>query len=262
MKMAKWLIPVTGIAMLTATLGCNSVIPGVVNGSGRAETRDFSLTGFSKVQAAAAFQIEVDRSDSYSVRVTADDNLWDVLDVSESGGTLHLQTKPGKSVINSTLKATVTMPELTGIDLSGASRATLDGFSSDKAMAFEVSGASKAELSNTKFGKTALSISGASTVSGSAVTADINLVVSGAGVVTLEGSGTTGKINASGAARADLDEFKLQSVGVTLSGAAQAKVDAQKIDPANLSGGAHLYYVGNPTIGGLSTSGGAQISRE
>ena len=110
-------------------------------------------------------------------------------------------------------------------------------------------------------GKAVFDVSGASSVSGDAQTGEINIDASGAGSVELRGSGTNARIEASGAGRVDLEEFTAQSVGATLSGGAQTTVNTPKIERANISGGAHLYYVGSPTVGNVSTSGGGSIGQ-
>jgi hypothetical protein len=92
--------------------------------------------------------------------------------------------------------------------------------------------------------------------------ADGRFVVSGAGRVELKGSGAAVTVDASGASQVDLDEFRLESVGVTLSGASQARVDAAEITRANLSGASRLFYGGSPKIGNVETSGGSSITQE
>jgi hypothetical protein len=261
MDIRKWAVPVAVVAILGTLAGCNTLLPSMTRGSGSPETRQFNLTDFTRIQASHAFQLEVNRADSYSVQITADDNLWNVVDIAEAGGTLRLRVKPGVAVQNATLKARVTLPAITGLDLSGASMATVDGFDSENAMTFHLSGASTAKVVNMKAGRTGFDVSGASNLSGSMTTGDTEFVVSGAGKVALEGSGTAGKINGSGAGTVDLNEFELQSASVRLSGGSTAIVDAQKIEPADLSGASHLYYTGTPTIGGLTTSGGASITK-
>jgi hypothetical protein len=262
MDIRKWAASVAVVAILGTLAGCNTALASMTSGSGLPETRQLNLTDFTRIQASHSFQLEVSRADFYSVQVTADDNLWNVVDIAETGGILRLRVKPGVAVQNATLKATVTLPAITGLDLSGASRATVDGFDSENAMAFHLSGASTAKVANMKAGRTAFDVSGASNLSGHMTTGDAEFVVSGAGKVTLAGFGTAGKINASGAGTVDLKEFQLQSASVRLSGGSTAIVDAQKIDPADLSGASHLHYTGTPTIGGLTTSGGASIANK
>jgi hypothetical protein len=261
MKLRAWLPTLLVVLMVSA--GCGTVIPErIVNGSGKAETKDFSLAGFSGIQAAAGFSLQVSQSDAYKVTVTADDNLWPDLDVSVSGGSLHLQSKPGVNFRNTTLKAVVTMPALKAVDFSGAASAAVSGFQSADGLTGKLSGAARMSLDNVKCGPMACDISGAGALSGNAAAADVKFTVSGAGRVTLSGSGTTASIDASGASRVTLDQFSLQKVSVVLSGASEARVNAQNITSADVSGVSHLYYTGSPTLGKINTSGGSTVGKE
>ncbi len=99
------------LGVLTSVPGC----AGVIVGSGTPETRDFSLEGFTTVEAASQFDVVITESPEYSVSVTADSNLFEHLDIKTSGSTLYLGPKPDASLIQGTLKATVSMPQLDGL---------------------------------------------------------------------------------------------------------------------------------------------------
>jgi hypothetical protein len=256
-----WMVLIAAL-WITAAAGCESIAPTVLTGSGNPATRDFDLKDFAGVQAAATFNVQITRADSCQVRVTADDNLWDVLDISAAGNVLHLQTKPNTSVRNTTLKAVVTMPDLTSLDLSGATRTEASGFNAGSDLTLKISGASNLSLANMQCGTAVLDISGGSKVTGSAILADSQVTVSGAGTLNLSGSGTNLGIDASGGGQVILDQFAVQKLNLTLSGASTARVNTREISRADLSGGAQLRYVDSPTLGKIQKSGGASLSQE
>lgn len=262
MRMLRWLTLLLAISILATTVGCNTMLPSTVTGSGKPETRDFTLTGFSGIQAAAAFVVQVNHADSYKVQVTADNNLWDVLDIRVSGNTLHLQTKSGASVHNSKLSAVVTMPSLKALDLSGATRTNAAGFVSGDDLNTTISGSSALTLDDSKFGSTAFDISGAGQVSGSTTLVKSKFTVSGGGTVDLKGSGDSASVEASGGSRVTLNQFELQTVSVNLSGGSQARVNSKNINAAELSGGSHFFYVDSPTLGNIQTTGGSSAGKE
>ena len=253
-------VPLLVVVFLVTS--CSNVAQETVNGSGKMETRDFNLSGFSGIQAATGFIVQMSQGNSYKVLVTADDNLWDKLDISQSGGTLHLQSKPGITIRNATLKAIVTLPSLKKIDLSGAAKGTAGGFNSGNSLVITLSGAGTLNLDGGKFGSTKIDISGASTLSGNTNIDEATFSVSGAGKVNISGTGGSATIDASGGGQLILDQFKVQKVSVTLSGGSQARVNCQNITQANLSGSSYLYYVDNPTLGKIQTSGGSVINKE
>ena len=134
-----------------------------ITGSGRTVTKDFDLAGFTKVDAGSAFEVAITSGDNYSVAVTVDDNLVDHLDVTKSGDTLRIHLKPSLSIRNTTMKARVTLPVLTGLNLSGATRTTVVGFDSAKSLDVQVSGASTLR-GDIKSGDARFDVSGASKV--------------------------------------------------------------------------------------------------
>ncbi len=93
MMLRKSLILIIYTTILALVVGCGVSVPGGVTGSGKAETRDFALSNFTGIQAANAFSTQINKADAFKVQVTADDNLWNSLDISTSGNTLHLRAQ-------------------------------------------------------------------------------------------------------------------------------------------------------------------------
>ena len=153
------------IVVVLLLAGCCAVPFGTqLVASGPLVTKDYDLGNFTAVNVGSAFQVEITQSDKYSVSVTVNENLVERLDVDVSGNTLRISLKPDIGLTGAaTLKAKVTMPELTGLDLSGASRTTLAGFNSDKSLKAEVSGASTLRGDLT-CGDASFDVSGASKV--------------------------------------------------------------------------------------------------
>ena len=79
---------VLAAALLTSGLlvGCGVAI----EGSGNLKTESFDLSDFTRVDISSAFEVEIAQSGSYSVSITADDNLFDHIAVSKQGTTLKM----------------------------------------------------------------------------------------------------------------------------------------------------------------------------
>ena len=252
------------IGLLTAVSGCRPVFGPNVTGSGKMATWDFDYRDFTKVEAGYAFDVDIAKADSYLISVTADDNLYEYLDISKRGDTLHIRLKPNYNYNyrNITRKATINLPDLEKLGLSGASEAKVNGFSSSHAVYFELSGASKADISNITAGNTNFKLSGASKASGSIAMADGIFELSGASSLKLEGSANDIDIGASGASHVGLSGFSIVDATVNLRGASNATINASGRLDGDLSGASKLYYIGNPTLGSIRTSGGATISQK
>jgi hypothetical protein len=254
------LILIAGV--LVGTAGCIPGIGPTVSGSGKLAAWDFGYRDFTKVEAGYAFNIEIAAGDAYLVRITADDNLYDYIDISKSGDTLHLRLKPGYIYTSVTRRANITMPDLESLGLSGASKATVDGFSSSHTVDFDLSGASQVDVRNFEAGNTNFGLSGASKASGNIEMADGKFDLSGASSLELDGSADDVDIQASGASKVELSDFPIVDADINLSGASSTTLNASGRLDGNLSGASRLTYMGNPTLGSINASGGSTISQK
>jgi hypothetical protein len=237
-------LAVLGLAVAALALtGCCSCNSGSrIKGSGQTVARQYELTGFSRIEAGAAFQLNVRQGEHYSIALTVDDNLVEHLDVSASGDILHIGLKPNLSVQNATLRADVTLPALAALNLSGATQTTIAGFSSDQPLQFELSGASH--------------------LLGTITNGDGRISLSGASRVDLEGSARTLKVKASGASHADLDRYTSLGTSVEASGASHVTVNASGRLEVKASGASAVRYVGSPAGVHSEASGASSIRRK
>ena len=232
------------LVVLGLLAGCTFVGGQVVTGSGRTTTKDYDFSGFTKVSIGSAFQSQITQGESYAVSVTVDDNLLEYLDVRVDGDTLHVGLKPLVSLgfRNATLKTQITMPDLEGLDLSGATRTQLSGFSNTKPVDVEISGASQLH-GDIKTGQMQMRASGASTV-------DI--------------SGSTGPLDveASGASTVRLNNFTSTDTSVRASGASNVTVNASGKLTGDASGASTVRYAGNPASVQVDTSGASSVKQQ
>ena len=259
--MKKAIVAVLVAVFLTSGLlaGC---VGGVVKGSGNLDTQEFNFSDFARVEVGYAFEVEITQSSSYSVSITADDNLFDYILVSKQGTTLKIRLEPALHYAFTKLQAKITMPQLHGLALSGATRGTVSGFSSTDNIDIEVSGASSLNLVEMSAGDVEFDISGASRVTGDITADDADFDVSGASTVQLEGSANDIVVDASGASHVKLAAFPVSNADVTLSGASSGTVNLDGRLDADLSGASKLLYIGEPTTGTINISDASTLSKK
>jgi hypothetical protein len=251
-------IILTLVIMLVLPVSCSNF--SLVAGSGNIITRTFDLTNFSQVEVTNAFEIELTRADSYSVSITAYENLFDHMNISRSGDTLNIKMKPG-TYTNTNLKATVSLPQLKRLTLSGAAHGSAKGFQSNQDFQLVESGASTLEV-DIQAGNTTINNSGASKTTGLLRAQDIDVEVSGASSVDLEGSGNNLKLTASGASTANLPDFALQNANVNFSGASRGTINVTGSLDVELSGASALNYSGNPSLGRVNVTGASSLNQK
>jgi hypothetical protein len=241
----------TLIVMVLLVIACSAfpdlsgLIPAsdaVIQGSGTLVTEEFHLSGFDKVDVSYAFTADITQGDTFSVVVSIDDNLVQYLRVEKQGSTLKIGLDPGRLYLATRATAEVTMPELTGLALSGASHGAVTGFTSANALEVDVSGASH--------------------LSGDVEAGDARLDVSGASHATLSGSGQDVTIDASGASHVDLADFPVADAQVEASSASHVTVNPSGRLDVDASGASHVTYLGRPTLGSIDTSGGSSVEPE
>ncbi|MEE8353833.1 MAG: DUF2807 domain-containing protein, partial [Dehalococcoidales bacterium] len=98
-------------------------------------TRQYDFTDFTRVDVGGAFEVEIIRSDSFSVSVDAAEHQLDHIEVSRRGDTLTVGQEWrlfGWRPSGSRPSARITMPLLTELKLHGASRGRVTGFDSSE----------------------------------------------------------------------------------------------------------------------------------
>jgi hypothetical protein len=216
--------------------------PGVLVGSGNLETENYTFTNFTQVEISSAFEFQITQSSSYSINVTADDNVIDYVQVSQEGQTLKIRVGTIRSFTRVTLKAFVSMPQLGGLTVSGASRGTVSDFSSTEDLDITVSGASR--------------------VTGDITAGDVEFDVSGASTIQLEGSANDIIATVSGASLFKLDDFIVNDADVNISGASTGTINLNGRLDANVSGASTLLYIGDPTMGTINVSGASTLRKK
>ena len=239
-------------AIITAVVAVVGVIcavlvlrgwPGVLIGSGNLETEEYAFANFTRVEISSAFEFEIKQSSSYGINITADDNVIDYVQVSQDGQILKIRVGGVPTSFRSvTLKALVTMPQLGGLTVSGASRGIVSNFNCTEAVSIAVSGASR--------------------VTGDITAGDIEFDVSGASTVQLEGSADDMVAIISGASRFNLGDFAVNNANVNVSGASTGTINLDGRLDANVSGASTLLYIGDPVMGAIDVSDASTLSKK
>ena len=230
------------LLILGLSAGCLDGLGYDVTGSGDLTTETFNFSDFSRVEAHSGFQIELTQSNTFSIEITADDNIHEFIEVEKSGETLSIRLRGNRFYHSVTLRAKVTMPELYKIELSGGSQGSITGFSSSHDFEVEMSGGSR--------------------LSGDITASDTVLELSGGSQANLEGEGDDLTVDTSGGSQLDLEDFLIDNANIKISGGGRATVNVSGTLDVDLSGGSRVLYVGDPTLGSVKLSGDSRVSEK
>jgi hypothetical protein len=203
-------------------------------------TQDRNLSGFSKLKVQSAIKLIITIGESYKVKVEAEEKNMDKILTEVKNDELKIYSKEGyqskKGVV-----VYVTLPVLNALNASGATEVSATTLIPSKSFKLDVYGASSVRLE--------------------LKSDDIALTLSGASVVTLNGSVARLNASISGASSLKALELNSNTVDVTASGASSAKISATAVLKANASGASSIRYSGEPKDKTIDTSGASDIKK-
>ncbi|GAB3501802.1 head GIN domain-containing protein [Emticicia fontis] len=204
------------------------------------DKRTFNVSGFDKLDMGSAFVINVTQASSYKVEVEGREQDVKDLVVKVSGGKLNIgyPNNWGGWKNRKEVYITITMPKLTEVDFSGASKSKVTGFSSDKLD---------------------ISVSGASQATFNVDAKSLLLNCSGASGLNITGDGQTLSADVSGASSIDAYSFKVTNANVDASGASGVKVNVSSKIIAGASGASTVRYKGGANSVVANTSGAGSV---
>lgn len=208
-----------------------------VEGNGNVVKEDRDVPSFTGLDVEDGIDVILSQDNSHHVTVEADENLLEILKTEVSGGVLKIYLE--KNVWNrKTLKAYVTVKELSSISVSGGG----------DVVAEQVINANELEIDLSGGGDLDIRTRGES----------LKMEISGGGDAEMEVDARTMKYNLSGGGDLELN-FEGKTLAGSISGGGDAeialsnKLDLMKLD---ISGGGDLELSGSATDMNFSISGG------
>lgn len=200
-----------------------------LSGDGTMKTETRRLPFFTGIDMSGVGKLTVKRGSGHRVEITLDANLLPHYVTEVRNGVLHLGFEPGFGVSTITrLEVTVTVAELEGVSLSGASQARIeDGFAGKDLK---------------------LGLSGAGKLWGEIDYHSLYVRISGAGALELQGAVDRLRIEASGTGLFQGRELEAEEAEVDMSGTGRAVLQVTERLRVRVSGTATIEYYGNPQV--------------
>ena len=214
------LMVIVSIGLLSA-FGCNIGSIGGVEGSGNAKSEKRDVSNFKKIEASGAVQLVIDAKNDFSFEIEADDNLISLIKTEVSGDTLKISTE-GKFSPKTKITIKVSMPELVSLNISGAS---------------------KADVTNVK-------------------TDSLKLEASGASRINISGEASKLESDANGASTIDAEGLTVSDADAKASGASKTTVSAINDLKADASGASTILYTGEPKNISPKSSGASSVKKK
>ena len=173
-------------------------------------TRQFNVSDFSKVDVSGAFVVRFRKGDAYKVIADGREKDMSDMDVRVDGNTLEVKIDRRGGLFNwsnhKRVGLTITVPAITELKMSGASKASLAGFGPYNDLDIDLSGACRTVFDG-EVKKLTVSLSGASNAILRGHANELNAGLTGASKIEATGlSVDRAKVNASGASHADMGQ--------------------------------------------------------
>ena len=208
---------IVAIALALSACTCNFSSGSVKVGNGKrvfckgpVVERSFDLSGFDAITINGHADIDIYQGTDWSVRVVANEKVFDYLNYHVDGSELVLETLNNVNLVADEYDIYITVPVLTGITVNGAADLDLKrGYSADKDLSVVVNGAGDLEISSIEVPSLSVELKGAGDM-------DLEFIKVGRLIIDVKGAGD---VEVSG--KADWASFSVSGAGA---------IDATRLD--------------------------------
>ena len=240
-------IGVVKVAVITALLiiciGCRSFSGSgeVIKGNGTIETKTFPQNNFNAISIAGGWTADIRYSETFSIQIETDENIFPDLDISVAGTTLNIGFKSGYSISPTQCKVSITMPALIRLQTAGSLTAVISSFNMPKdSMSIDIAGSGNITARDITINTLKVDVSGSADFSATGKAENMIADISGSGDIK-----TT--------------DFETEKADISISGSGSAKVWVTRHLKADIGASGSVRYKGNPVIE-TKSSGSGRIS--
>ena len=180
------------------------------------------LKDFSKIEAFASVDLNIVQADTFSVKVTANKEVFDYLEYQIKDETLHLVTKDSVALRAEKYVVDITLPYIEKIEVFGAGDVDFKGnYASDKSLAIDVNGAADINIGKMQVPSVSIDVNGAGDIAINDLDAEmLSIEVNGAGDVVVAGKCEKCSFSVNGAGDIDAKNLECNDVKTHKSGLA------------------------------------------
>jgi hypothetical protein len=231
------------ILLTLAFMGCDKEDTQVTPSS-QVTSQNHAITDFAELIVSDPFEVYVQFSDTeQELRIEASSNLHSLIEVEQRNNELTIKLK-GNHQIQGTpvLKIYLTTQNIKSITAQGATHVYLQ----DEWLEDEVE----------------VKLVGASSLEGTITTQELTADLTGASILTIEGSTQVFDLKAEGASEMGTFDFETDKLIADLSGACQVELTVNQELDIKATGASTIHYRGEGVIVSQDLSGGSQIIKE
>ena len=221
---------------------CNYVLRNQVHGNGNIKTESRTAGQFNSIDVSSSIDVYVKQDSVASIKIEADENLMEYIQVIDDGGVLRIHPDEGYNLRPSkSIKVYVSSPAYKSFEASGACNIYSENkITSSDIIDIDLSGSCDAKLELNA--------------------PNVNADLSGACNIELKGETKEFKVGGSGSTGIKSMELLAENVDVDISGAGEADVYASVKLNVEVSGAGSVKYKGNATVS-QNVSGAGSVKK-
>jgi len=235
-------IQITILALFVGVVlfGLSSCIINCVHGSGKQQSEDRKVGDFSQISISGGYHVILKQDSSFSVKITADDNLLKYIKTNVTGDRLRIYSK--KNFCNTgEIVVSIGVKNLEEVKASGAVEVESDGKIHTQDLRLKLSGATKVTMDLNA--------------------ANVTTTGSGSTELYLKGQATSHNIDLSGSGNVHAFDFVVGSCEIQTSGVGESEVNVLNSLNVHSSGASEVKYKGNPSNVSNDKSGASSVEK-
>jgi hypothetical protein len=238
MKSGALFILLSGLIMFTS---CEDIWNDCIEGNNRSAEEERPIRSFDRLQSTGEFDVYVTRADSFSLRLTGEENILRVIETSVRNHTLYIEVEDRVCLRNNLpIHIFITAPGLEELVLTGSGKIECDTLIE-----------SSLEVRNTGSGDIGIE---------HLETDYVEASVLGSGDIEIRGRANTSKMEVLGSGDIQAINFRQQECDARILGSGDIFVYVTQILDARITGSGNIFYKGTPRIHSQITGSG-QILR-
>ena len=201
---------------------CAMVFAQNAKGNGNIVTRDYPVSNFNELSTTLPAIVNFTVGESYSCKLTVDENLLEYIDIKTEKETLQLQTKRGARVnlMPTKMVIDITAPTLEEIDLAGSGDINILTPLENRKMEIDIAGSGSVVFQGeSKFFKLDLEIAGSGSAElPNALVNEADISIAGSGEVVLAGLVKDAEVEIAGSGDVDLTGAAIEKLEYSIAG--------------------------------------------
>jgi hypothetical protein len=190
-----------------------------------------NVSGFTKVNFGISGDLYISIGSEFKVVLEGKKSLLEEIETEVSDSKLVIRNENWHYHGNDKVTVYITMPELTGLGVSGSGKAEIKDAIKAEKLDFSVSGSGRIQTTDLALGK-------------------LHVGISGSGDVIIGGSGeaTNADVSISGSGNYSGETLKIANADFSISGSGSCRCNVTDNLEAHVSGSGNITYTGSPKI--------------